>query len=122
MSPARITTCRWRASDKVENWENNPIVPNAFLDEKNLDLVSGFSFGDALGAALEANAEALEANNRFSAKITLPKLDMYFLGALMYMLALSIAYEGELANVNAFNQPGVEAYKKILKEKLKNIK
>jgi len=30
------------------------------------------------------------------------------------MLALSVAYEGELANVNAFDQPGVEANKRIM--------
>jgi glucose-6-phosphate isomerase len=29
-------------------------------------------------------------------------------------LALSIAYEGELADVDAFDQPGVEGYKRIL--------
>lgn len=32
----------------------------------------------------------------------------------MFMLCLSIAYEGEYANVDAFNQPGVEVYKKFL--------
>ena len=32
----------------------------------------------------------------------------------MYLLALSVAYEGELADVDAFDQPGVEVYKKIM--------
>lgn len=31
----------------------------------------------------------------------------------------AIAYEGALANVNAFDQPGVEDYKKILHEDLR---
>lgn len=32
----------------------------------------------------------------------------------MYFFFLTVAYEGALANVNAFDQPGVEDYKKIL--------
>ena len=34
------------------------------------------------------------------------------LGHLFYFLMLSIAYEGELANVDAYDQPGVEIYKR----------
>lgn len=38
----------------------------------------------------------------------------------MYFFFLTIAYEGALANVNAFDQPpGVEDYKKILHEDLR---
>jgi glucose-6-phosphate isomerase len=44
-------------------------------------------------------------------------MNAYHLGELFYFLMLSVAYEGELANVDAFDQPGVEAYKKIMKAK-----
>ena len=107
---------------KVENWANDPLIPDYFPGEEVLSKMSGFVFSKAMTAALEANAEALSGNGRFNATFVLPKLDMYHLGALMYMLALSIAYEGELANVDAFDQPGVEAYKKILKVKLAALK
>ena len=33
-------------------------------------------------------------------------------------LMLTIAYEGELADVDAFDQPGVEVYKKLMKAQL----
>ena len=36
----------------------------------------------------------------------------------MYFLMLTIAYEGELADVDAFDQPGVEVYKKLMKAQL----
>jgi len=52
----------------------------------------------------------------------LPELTPYHLGELLYMLAMSIAYEGELANVDAFNQPGVEGYKRIMGPKLQALK
>ena len=38
------------------------------------------------------------------------------------MLAMSIAYEGELADVDAFNQPGAAAYKKIMWPRLNELK
>ena len=38
------------------------------------------------------------------------------------MLAISIAYEGELADVDAFDQPGVEAYKRIMGPSLQKLK
>ncbi|MEG0831256.1 MAG: glucose-6-phosphate isomerase, partial [Acidaminococcaceae bacterium] len=72
----------------------------------------------ALRSALEANAQALSEDCRFNANYQLPQLDAYYIGQLLYFLMLSIAYEGELANVDAYDQPGVEAYKKIMKAKL----
>ena len=37
----------------------------------------------------------------------------------MYFFFLTIAYEGALAGVNAYDQLGVESYKKILRADLK---
>ncbi len=37
----------------------------------------------------------------------------------MYFFFLTIAYEGAMEHVNAFDQPGVEDYKKILHEDLR---
>ena len=78
----------------------------------------GLNLNDALKIALDANVEALTMDNRFNARYVVPETSAYYLGELFYFLMLSIAYEGELANVDAYNQPGVEAYKKIMKSKL----
>lgn len=107
---------------KIENWPLNPFVPDIFPDQPLLNELSGVPFDKIMNSALEANAAALTSNSRFNASFNLPELNLYYLGALMYMLALSVVYEGELANVNAFNQPGVETYKKLLKELLKKFK
>lgn len=104
---------------KVEKWRSDPSIPNVFPAEKELSDIAGVTFSKAINAALYANAEALKGNGRFSAVFALPELNEYYLGAIMYMLALSVAYEGELADVDAFDQPGVETYKKILKKELK---
>ena len=72
----------------------------------------------ALKAALDANEAALTSDNRYNARFTLPKLNEYYLGQLMYFLMLTVAYEGELADVDAYDQPGVEVYKRLTKSRL----
>ena len=72
-----------------------------------------------LAAARRANEEALAKEGRMSCHISMKKLTPFHVGALMYFFFLTIAYEGAMANVNAFDQPGVEDYKKILHEELR---
>ena len=43
--------------------------------------------------------------------ITIDKLDEYNIAQLMYMLEMQTAITGELYNINAFDQPGVEQSK-----------
>ena len=45
-------------------------------------------------------------------KITLPALNAYYLGELIYFFERACGISGYLLEVNPFNQPGVEAYKK----------
>lgn len=72
-----------------------------------------------LDAALRANEEALASEGRMSCHITMERLTPFHVGALMYFFFLAIAYEGALEEVNAYDQPGVEDYKKILHEDLR---
>lgn len=44
--------------------------------------------------------------------ITIPKIDEYSLGYLMYFFELACGVSGYMLGVNPFNQPGVEEYKK----------
>lgn len=107
---------------RVENWDTDFVIPNSFPEVKKLADISGVKMSQALEVARQSNADALASNNRFNALFSLPKLDAYHLGELLYMLALTIAYEGELADVDAFNQPGVEAYKRIMGPSLQALK
>lgn len=107
---------------RVERWPDDRLIPDAFPEAEKLSEIAGVTMAEALEAARRSNEEALASNGRYSACFTLPELNAYHLGELMYMLALSVAYEGELADVDAFNQPGVEAYKRILGPRLRDIK
>ena len=45
-------------------------------------------------------------------KITMPALNEYYLGELIYFFERACGISGYILGVNPFNQPGVEAYKK----------
>lgn len=107
---------------KVDKWKDDLVIPNVFPEYKKLADISGVTMSGALEVARQSNADALKSNKRFNACFTLPELNEYHLGELLYLLAMSVAYEGELSNVDAFNQPGVEAYKRIMGPKLQELK
>ncbi|GBG57966.1 glucose-6-phosphate isomerase [Sporomusaceae bacterium FL31] len=107
---------------KISEWINDPVIPDVFPTVAKLSEVASIRMSQAMDVARAANAEALAADDRFNATLVLPSLNAFHLGELLYMLALSVAYEGELANVDAFDQPGVEAYKRLMGPRLKSLK
>lgn len=97
--------------------EHLPVDLSVLCDEKD---VSGLvPMSRMLDAARRANEEALANEGRMSCHISIKELTPFHVGALMYFFFLTIAYEGAMENVNAFDQPGVEDYKKILHEDLR---
>lgn len=97
--------------------EHLPADLTVLCDEK--DASGPVPMSRMLAAARRANEEALASEERMSCHIAMKELTPYHVGALMYFFFLTIAYEGALANVNAFDQPGVEDYKKIMHEDLR---
>lgn len=104
---------------EVVERKNDIVLQKVFEQITAFDKYDGLNIDEALKVALAANSEALSGDGRLNSKYILPRLDEYYLGQLLYFLMLSIAYEGELADVDAYDQPGVEIYKHIMKEKMK---
>jgi glucose-6-phosphate isomerase len=94
------------------------VVNNPFPKEKAFALYAGKEMNVLLQAALKANETALTEDGRLNARYILPELAPRYVGQLLMFLMYSIAYEGELADVDAYDQPGVEAYKLIMKAEL----
>ena len=44
----------------------------------------------------------------------MPELNPFTWGQLVYFFEMATAFEGELLDVNAFDQPGVEGYKNYM--------
>ena len=68
--------------------------------------------------AVDAVARAHKQGQVCSNIITLDKISYYNLARLAYFFMISAAVGGYLLDVNPFDQPGVEDYKKLLKESI----
>jgi glucose-6-phosphate isomerase len=82
------------------------------------DLLSGKSFCQLMQLAQEATEWALVSQDRPNCTIIIPEVSAYNWGALLFFFQMATAFEGELLNVNAFDQPGVEGYKNYMYYKL----
>jgi glucose-6-phosphate isomerase len=68
--------------------------------------------------AQEATEWALVAEGRPNCTIIMPEVNAYNWGSLLFFFEMATAFEGELQNINAFDQPGVEGYKNYMYYKL----
>ena len=68
--------------------------------------------GDFLDGFLQGTRSALTEGGRQSLSISMRRFDARRLGALIALFERAVGLYGELVNVNAYHQPGVEAGKK----------
>ena len=96
----------------VEEPENKLLFPH---DEENLD---GLNFLE--GKRIDDVNKMAELGTRLAhvdggvpnIRISVPRLNAYYIGQLIYFFEITCGISGNLLQVNPFNQPGVEAYKK----------
>jgi glucose-6-phosphate isomerase len=87
-------------------------IPAPGADAEALAYLGGHTLAELLWAEQKSTAWALAQKGRPSLTITLPKVDARSVGALIYMLEMATAVSGELYDIDAFDQPGVELSKK----------
>lgn len=96
----------------VEASNHNVLFP---YDEENLD---GLNF--LAGKRVDEVNKMAELGTRLAhvdggvpnIRISVPKLDEYYIGQIIYFFEIACGVSGIVLGVNPFNQPGVEAYKK----------
>lgn len=95
---------------RVANFDNLLEIPNIF-EYTGIGYLGGKSINQLLNAEADSTRVALTDYQRPNVTITLEKVDGYNVAQLLYMLEVQTAIAGELYNINAFNQPGVEQAK-----------
>ncbi len=75
--------------------------------------LGGHTLGDLLDAEREGTARALAEDRRPSLTVRLSALDAEHLGGLMFVFEAATALAGEMYDIDAFNQPGVELGKRL---------
>lgn len=96
-------------------------VPNFFMtfvevltdrQGPSIEVEPGVTCGDYLSGLLQGTRQALYENQRDSITVTIPAVTPRSVGALIALYERAVGLYGFLINVNAYNQPGVEAGKK----------
>lgn len=80
-----------------------PKEEGSFLAQKSFDQI--------LDASLEATAADLVNEKRMNCTLEIDKVDEARIGELIFFFEIATAMEGELLNLNTYDQPGVEGYK-----------
>lgn len=75
--------------------------------------LGGHTLNELIKSEEEATRLALTKQNRPNCVISLPEINEKTVGETIYMLELATAYAGELFQINAFDQPGVELGKQL---------
>jgi glucose-6-phosphate isomerase len=88
-------------------------IPAGKLGLPAFDYLAGQSLAKLLDAERRATAAAMTAAGRPNCTFTLDRLDEAHLGAFMQLMEFETAFAGEMLNIDAFDQEGVELGKKF---------
>jgi glucose-6-phosphate isomerase len=92
----------------VDEFGATVTIPHAFPEYGTVKYLGGHTMNELLNAEQKATELALTKSGRPNCAIRVKKVDEKTVGALFYLLEMQTAYTGELFNINAFDQPGVE--------------
>ena len=87
-------------------------------DAAKLEITSGIGMGDYLHGFCEGLCAALRAKGRQIITVRIPQITEFELGQLIALYERAVAFYAELIHINAFHQPGVQAYKLAAKNAL----
>jgi glucose-6-phosphate isomerase len=83
-------------------------------DRRNpaVEIEDGVTSGDYLHGFLRGTRSALYESGRESITMSIPEANAFNVGALIALYERAVGFYGSLVNINAYDQPGVEAGKK----------
>ena len=96
---------------QIGSFRESTPIPHGCEDFPDIAFLGGKSLGQLLNAEFLGTQYALLQAGRMSQTIVLPKVNAHTIGQLIYFFEMVTAYTGELLDIDAFNQPGVEESK-----------
>ena len=92
----------------VDRYREDIKISEGFADIPDVSFLCGHSLNELIKAEQMATEYALMKSGHMSHAITLPEVNAFTVGQLLYLLEVMTAFAGELLHINAFDQPGVE--------------
>ncbi len=108
---------------KVANFEHELYIPPITLKHlESLDILNNVPFHKLINMQSDSVLEALKDTEDIPLdEIIIDRVDENSIGSLIYYYELLTSLVGQLLGVNTYDQPGVEAGKIILKDKLTKV-
>ena len=92
----------------VDKYKKSITIPKIYEDMPSLAFLGGVTQDELIKTEQIATEYALLKAGKPNMTITLPEVNENTLGQLLYFFEVATAFTGELLNINAFDQPGVE--------------
>lgn len=106
---------------KIKNFEDNTLIPPTKLKHlETHDVLDNRRFSDLINLQADSIIKQLEGLDIPLDVITLERPDERNIGALMFSYQLLTSLAAAMLDIDAYNQPGVEGGKEILKQLLGN--
>lgn len=107
---------------KVHDFENGLSIPDITLTHlESLDSINSLKFHELINMQCDSTIEALKSKGDVPLdEIEICGVNEESIGQLIYYYELLTSLVGKLMDINTYDQPGVEAGKIILKEKIEN--
>lgn len=83
-------------------------IPRLFDDIPDVAFLGGHTQAELINTERFATEYAVQKSGHLSMRLTLPEVNAFTVGELLYLFEVQTAFCGELLNINAFDQPGVE--------------
>ncbi|MCX6333358.1 MAG: glucose-6-phosphate isomerase [Bacteroidia bacterium] len=96
----------------IRNPGKKMTIPQEKEDADQLNYLAGKRLSEVNHSAETGTILAHNDGNVPVIRIDVPELDEFYMGQLIYFFELACAVSGYILDVNPFDQPGVEAYKK----------
>ncbi len=95
----------------VEKFRAEVEISEGCKEFPDVSFLCGHTMSELINSERMATEYALTTAHRLNYTITLPEVNAFTIGELLYMFELETAYAGAMLNVDTFNQPGVEGGK-----------
>ena len=102
---------KWFTLLQVDAPDRRVEIPKAYQDRDALAYLGGRDLGELFAAERDGTRVALTEAQRPSVTLRFPRVDAASVGQYLMLKQIAVAVMGELYDVDAFDQPGVEAGK-----------
>ena len=92
----------------VDKYKETIQIPESYKEIPSLGFLGGITQNQLIQTEQMATEYALMKSGKMNMTITLPEVNEFTLGQTLYMFEVATGFTGELLNINAFDQPGVE--------------